>query len=229
MRTSRRVFSLRLVGTGLASGLGLPFARAQGWPAEGVNYIRLAEPVPSGTPGKTEVIEFFWYECPHCYAFEPALDAWSKRLPDDVAFRRVPVWFREEPFGPQQRLFYALESLGLVETMHRRVFSAIHNNHVSLRKPEEIADFMLKNGVDVMKFMAAYASFAVQAKAQQARQTAAAYKIDAVPAMGIQGRYYTTGSLANAGLPRDRSAGVNERMLGVCDALIARARQGGKT
>ncbi len=227
MTLTRRHFSASLLGAGLGTTLA-GAALAQSAPTEGVNYIRLADAVPAAAAGKIEVIEFFWYECPHCNAFEPALDAWAKRLPDDVAFRRVPVWFREEPFGPQQRLFYALDSLGLVETMHRRVFSAIHNDHVMLRKPEEIAAFMLKNGVDVMKFMAAYASFSVQAKAQQARQTAAAYKIDAVPAMGVQGRYYTNGGLASAGAPRERASSVNERMLGVCDALIERVRRGGK-
>jgi thiol:disulfide interchange protein DsbA len=97
--------------------------RAQpGSPTEGVHYVRLAEPAPAGSPGKIEVIEFFWYECPHCNAFEPALDAWAKRQPDDVAFRRVPVWFREEPFSTQQRLFYTLEALGVLPTLHRKVF-----------------------------------------------------------------------------------------------------------
>ena len=175
--------------------------------------------------GKIEVIEFFWYECPHCNAFEPALDAWSKRLPDDVAFRHVPVWFREEPFSAQQRVFYAIETLGLVPTLHRKVFAAIHNDHFRLRTPEDIAAFALKNGVDPMQFMAAYNSFAVQTKAQQARQTASAYKIDSVPAMGVHGRYYTNGVLANAATP----GGSNDRMLGVVDALIVKARQGAKT
>jgi len=174
------------------------------------------------------VIEFFWYECPHCNAFEPALEAWSKRLPSDVSLRRVPVFFREEPFGPQQRLYYAIEALGLVEPLHRRVFSAIHNDHLPMRRPEDMAAFMSKNGVDREKFRAAFDSFTVQAKAMQARQTAAAYKIDAVPAMGVQGRYYTNGGLASSGAPKDRAANVNKRMLGVCDALIERVRRGGK-
>ena len=136
-----------------------------------MNYIRLAQPVPTAAAGKIEVIEFFWYECPHCNAFEPALEAWAKQLPDDVAFRRVPVWFREEPFSAQQRLYYALESMGLLPTLHRKVFYAIHNERMRLRTPDDIAAFATKNGVDPMKFIAAYNSFAVQAKSQQARQT----------------------------------------------------------
>ncbi|MEP6740511.1 MAG: thiol:disulfide interchange protein DsbA/DsbL [Caldimonas sp.] len=226
MTLTRRDFSTRLLGAGLAGSLGAPAALAQGAPVEGVNYVRLTQPLPVA-PGKIEVIEFFWYECPHCNAFEPALEAWSKKLPQDVVLRRVPVWFREEPFSAQQRIYYALETLGLVNTLHRRVFYAIHDDHTRLRSPEEISAFMAKNGVDAQKFMAAYNSFAVQAKALQARQVAEAYRIDAVPAMGVQGRYYTNGSLANANGTANTPAGSNDRMLGVVDVLIAKARQPG--
>ena len=221
MRFTRRDFSACLVSAGLGSAL--PVARAQAGPTEGVHYVRLADPAPAPTGGKIEVIEFFWYECPHCNAFEPALDGWSQRLVDDVVFRRVPVWFREEPFGPQQRLFYTLETLGLVPTLHRKVFQAIHGERTRLRTAEDMAAFALKNGVDPVAFMTTYNSFGVQTKAQQARQTASAYKIDAVPALGVQGRYYTNGNLAGTGLP----PGPIDRMLGVVDALIAKVRQGG--
>jgi protein dithiol oxidoreductase (disulfide-forming) len=224
MTLTRRDFSGRLLGAGFGGILPAAAAHAQGGPVEGVHYVRLAQPVPTAVAGKIEVIEFFWYECPHCNAFEPALDAWSRRLPDDVAFRRVPVWFREEPFTAQQRVFYALETMGLVPTLHRKVFAAIHNDHYRLRTPEDIAAFALKNGVDPLKFMAAYNSFPVQTKVQQARQTASAYKIDSVPAMGVQGRYYTTGALANAASP----GGSNDRMLAVVDALIVKVRQTAK-
>jgi thiol:disulfide interchange protein DsbA len=223
MSLTRRHFSACLLGSGTASVLpGRAFAQSA--PIEGVNYVRLAEPVPRAVAGKIEVIEFFWYECPHCNAFEPALDAWAKRAPDDVAFRRVPVWFREDPFGPQQRLFFTLETLGLLPTLHRKVFAAIHGDRTRLRTAEDLAAFALVNGVDPLKFMATYNSFAVQSKSEQARQTAAAYKIDAVPAMGVHGRYYTNGDLANAGLPQGSTA----RMLAVVDVLVARVRQGSK-
>jgi thiol:disulfide interchange protein DsbA len=224
MPLTRRDFSHRLLGAGLAGALATPAIAAQSAPVEGVHYVRLAEPAPAGVPGKIEVIEFFWYECPHCNAFEPALDAWAKRQPEDVAFRRVPVWFREEPFSAQQRLFYALEALGALPTLHRKVFFAIHVEHTRLRTPEDLAAFALRNGIDPLKFMAAYNAFGVQSKSLQARQTAAAYKIDAVPAMGVQGRYYTYGTLANAGA----AAGSNERMLDVVDALVAKVRQGSR-
>ncbi len=222
MTFTRRDFSAGLLGAGFGSVLPLP-ALAQA-ATEGVHYIRLAEPVAAAAAGKIEVIEFFWYECPHCHAFEPALEAWTKRQGDDVAFRRVPVWFREEPFSAQQRLFYALEALGLVPTLHRKVFQAIHTERTRLRTAEDIAAFALKNGVDPVNLMTTYNSFGVQSKSQQARQTASAYKIDAVPAMGVQGRYYTNGNLANTGLP----PGSVDRMLSVVDALVARVRQGSR-
>jgi thiol:disulfide interchange protein DsbA len=223
MAITRRALC-RLLGAAVGSA-ALPAVVAQPRaPAEGVHYVRLAEPVPAGPPGKIEVIEFFWYECPHCNAFEPSLEAWLKRQPEDIAFRRVPVWFREEPFSAQQRLFYALEALGVLATLHRKVFYAIHGEHVRMRTAEDFSAFALKNGIDPLKFIDAYNSFGIQSKSLQARQTASAYKIDAVPAMGVQGRYYTNGTLASAG-----TAGASvDRMLGVVDVLTAKVRQGNR-
>ena len=214
----RRDFSTSLLssGAGLAALGWLTPAHAQGGPVEGTHYVRLSQPVPAGPAGKIEVIEFFWYGCPHCNAFEPTLEPWVKQLPADVAFHRVPVAFSAEPFVAHQRIFYALDSLGLVAAMHRKVFYAIHNDRLRLDKPADISAFMGRNGVDAAKFMQAYDSFAVQAKGKQATQQAAAYKIDGVPAIGIQGRYYTSGSLA----------GTNEKALAVADVLIQRVRKG---
>ena len=174
MNMKRREFSLSLLAAGL--GNALP-AAAQGgaWPVEGTNYVRLSQPVPVSAPaGKIETIEFFWYGCPHCNAFEPTLDAWQKSLPPDVFFRRVPVAFSEEPYGTHQKIFYALDALGLIPTMHRKVFYAIHGERVRMRTPEDFTAFALKNGVDPLKFIEAYNSFGVQSKALQARQIASA-------------------------------------------------------
>ena len=224
MTFSRRDFSAGLLGAGLASALPRA-ARAQAAPTEGVHYIRLAEPVAAATAGKIEVIEFFWYECPHCNAFEPALDAWTKRVPDDVAFRRVHVYFREEPFGPQQRLYYTLETLGLVPTLHRKVFQLIHAQRARLRTPEDMSAFALTNDLDPVKFMSVYNSPAVLARSQRGRQIANGYGVDGVPSMGVQGRYFTNGTLANGGV----AGGANERMLAVVDALLIQLRQTPRT
>jgi thiol:disulfide interchange protein DsbA len=218
MNIERRQFSAALVGTGLgAAGFGLTGpAAAQGGPVEGTHYVRLSQPVPAAGGGKVEVIEFFWYGCPHCNAFEPTLDAWAKRLPADVAFRRVPVAFRDEPFGAHQRIYYALEAMGQLEAVHRKVFYAIHNERARLDKPADIAAFMKKNGLDDAKFLDVYNSFSVQTKCRQAKQLSEAYKIDGVPAIGVQGRYYTSVGLA----------GSPDRALAVTDFLIQQARKG---
>ena len=214
----RREFSTTLLGAG-AAALALPGrAQAQGAPIEGRQYVRLSQPVPvSAEPGKIEVIDFFWYGCPHCNAFEPTLEAWVKQLPADVAFRRVPVAFSAEPFTAHQRIFYALDSLGLIPAMHRKVFYAIHGERLRLDQPAEISAFMAKNGVDAARFMEAYNSFGTQAKLRQANQLVDGYKIDGVPALGIQGRFYTSGTLA----------GDNPRALAVTDYLVQQLRKHG--
>jgi thiol:disulfide interchange protein DsbA len=214
---NRRDFSAQLIaaGMGAAATSLMTSAQAQaGAPVEGTHYVKLNQPVQV-PPGKIEVIEFFWYGCPHCNAFEPALDAWQKRLPADVNFKRVPVAFREEPFTAHQKIYYALDTMGLIPAMHRKVFYAIHNERQRLDKPAEIAAFMQKNGVDSAKFLETFNSFGVQTKARQAKQLAEAYKIDGVPAIGVQGRYFTSGTLA----------GSSEGALLVTDHLIQKVRK----
>ena len=210
----RRDFSNSMLGLGLgATALSLP-AWAQGAPIEGKDYVRLSQPQPV-PPGKIEVLEFFWYGCPHCNAFEPALEAWAKKLPPDIAFRRVPVAFRDEPFVAHQKIFYTLEAMGQVEVMHRKVFYAIHNDRARLDKVADISAFMAKNGIDGAKFTELFNSFSVQTKATQARRLSEAYRIDGVPALGVHGRYYTSGTLA----------GSTQRSLLVADHLIGLVRK----
>ncbi len=207
----RRDFSTSLIGLGLGAGataLALP-AHAQGNPVEGKDYVRLAQPQPV-PPGKIEVLEFFWYGCPHCNAFEPILEPWAKKLPADVSFRRVPVAFRDEPFVAHQKIYYTLEAMGQLDAMHRKVFYAIHNDRQRLDKPADIAAFMTKSGVDGAKFAQLFDSFSVQTKANQARKLAEAYRIDGVPALGVHGRFYTSGSVAGS---LDRALQVTEYLI----------------
>ena len=213
----RREFSAGALAAGLTLGITSFGVHAQAGPVEGQQYVRLARPQPVATPGKIEVIEFFWYGCPHCYEFEPMLEAWVKKLPPDVVLRRVPVAFRDEPFTAHQKIFYALEALGQVDAMQMKVFNAIHRDHNRMDKPAEIAAFMQKNGIDSAKFLDLYNSFGVQTKTRQARTLAEEYKIDGVPALGINGHYYTSGSLA----------GSLERSLAVADFLIQKSRKAG--
>jgi len=212
----RREFSAGTACTLLAAGAGLPaLARAQSKPEDGREYKTLDKRVPSEAPaGKIEVVEFFWYSCPHCNAFEPQLEAWSKRLPPDVVLRRVPVAFRDD-FVPQQRLFYALEAMGKLEELHRKVFQAIHVDKQPTNKEDLILAWAEKNGLDKAKFKEAYNSFAVSTKARKATQLQDAFKVEGVPALGIAGRWYTDGSMA----------GHMGKALQVAEYLIGQARQ----
>ena len=212
---NRRDFTtLSLAAVG---ALGLPaIASAQGGPVEGRHYVKLQQKQPTQDPKKIEVIEFFWYGCPHCHAFEPMLEAWVKKLPPDVNFRRMPVAFREVPFVLHQKLYFALETMGLVEQMHRKVFNAMHVDHNPLNTPEAVGDFVAKNGIDRAKFLDTMNSFGVAGKAKQAAALSAGYKIDGTPALGINGGYYTSGTLA----------GSNEVALQVTDWLVAQSRKG---
>ena len=197
----RRDFSVAFgaAAAAAASALSMSDALAQATlkrPEPGVDYLVLEKRAPVEAPaGKIEVVEFFWYNCPHCNAFEPALDAWIKRLPKDVAIRRVPVSFRDD-FVPQQRLFYAIEAMGLTEKLHNKIFTAIHGEKQQLNKSDAIADWVAKQGVDKAKFLEQYNSFTVSTKATRATQLQNTYKVEGVPALGIAGRFYTDGTLA---------------------------------
>lgn len=213
---NRRDFTTLFAGSSLA-GLLLPASvRAQGAPVEGKDYLKLSQRQPTQDPKRLEVVEFFWYGCPHCHSFEPALQAWVEKLPPEVNFRRLPVAFREVPFVLHQKLYFALEALGLVDQLHNKVFVAMHIERNPLNTPESIGSFVAKNGVDKAKFLDTMNSFGVQGKAKQAAALSAGYRIDGTPALGIDGRYTTSGSMA----------GSNERALAVTDYLMAQSRKG---
>ena len=194
-------------------------ALAQGKPpVDGVDFLTLDKPASvESAPGKVEVVEFFWYSCPHCNAFEPMLEAWVEKLPRQVSFRRVPVMFRPN-FEPQQRLYYALEAMGKLPELHKKVFHAIHTERQSLDTAELIGAWVAKQGLDRNKFMEQYNSFPVVTKVRRASQLQEQYKVDGVPSMGVAGRYFTSGSLA----------GSMPRVLQVVDHLVAQAARGAK-
>jgi thiol:disulfide interchange protein DsbA len=162
---------------------------------EGFDYRVLPIPQPIEVKGKVEVIEFFWYGCPHCYDFEPELTAWIKRQPKDVILRRVPVAFRDD-FMPHSQLFYALETMGKGDALNEKVMYAMHKENKRLMNENEIADWVATQGIDRNTFLATYRSFAVVSKARAAKQLADAYRIDGVPTIVMQGRYVTSPSIA---------------------------------
>lgn len=214
---NRREFSVGAACTVALASLGLPgslLAQSRK-PEEGTDYLELGKRVPvDAVAGKVEVIEFFWYSCPHCNSFEPKLVEWIKKLPADVSMRRVPVAFRDD-FVPQQRLYYVLEAMGKLDELHGRVFTAIHAERQPLNKEDLILAWAEKQGLDRAKFKELYNSFSISAKARRATQVQDAYKVQGVPAIGIAGRYYTDGTLA----------GNMDRALQVTDYLVAETRK----
>jgi thiol:disulfide interchange protein DsbA len=202
--------------TGLAS-LSSTNALAQRKPPEaGQDYKALAQRAPVEAPaGKIEVVEFFWYNCTHCNAFEPSLSEWVRKLPKFVAFRRVPRRFADNEIA-QQQLYYALEAMGLIEKLHTKVFAAIHVEKQQLNTPTAITDWVAKQGVNKAEFTKQFESFTAISKANKAKQLQDAYQIEGVPALGVAGRFIT-----DAGM-----AGGNARALQVVDALVESVRKG---
>ncbi len=216
----RRDFSLAAIGAATAAGLPLA-VQAQGptaakKPVEGTDYLSLDKRVPTdvGT-GKIELIEFFWYSCPHCSAFEPQFAAWKKAAPKDVVVQRVPVRFRDD-FEAQQRAYYVFESLGIVDAMHGKLFHAIHNERQQLSTGAALASWADKNGLPEKKFLETFNSFGVASKARRATQVQEAFKVQGVPALGVAGRFYTDGSLTQ----------TMDRALQVAEYLIGEVRRG---
>lgn len=215
-QVNRRNFSAALIGAGFGAGT-LPLAApasAQGVaPVEGKQFVRVDPPVAASAAGKVEVIEFFSYACPHCSALEPFVAAWAAKLPPTVAFHRVPVLFlmNNENFA---RIYYALESMGQVDAMQRKVFAAVHVDRVPLDKPADIAAWMAKSGIDGPKFLDQFNSFSVASSVKRAKKLMADYKIDSVPSIAVQGRYLTSPS----------QAGGLQETLTVTDYLIQRTR-----
>ena len=207
----------------LAASAGLPlWAFGQGpaptkpAPQEGIEYVTLEKRVPAeSNDGKIEVIEFFWYSCPHCNAFEPRFAQWIKSAPKDVVVRRVPVRFRDD-FEPQQRMFYTLEAMGKLEALHVKLFTAIHGDKQKLDTFDTLSAWAVKNGLDKAKFTEVFNSFGVATKARRATQLQEAFKVQGVPSLGVAGRFYTDGSLASN----------MESALTVTEYLIGQVRKG---
>ncbi len=183
---------------------------------EGFDYRVLPIAQPIDAKGKVEVIEFFWYGCPHCYEFEPELKGWIKRQNKDVVFKKVPIAFREE-LMPHSQLFYALETLGKGDTLNDKVMFAMHRENKRLLNENEIVDWVAAQGVDRNAFLAAYRSFAVLSKARAANQLGNAYRIDGVPTVAVQGKYITSPSIAGS-----RAKAVN-----IMDFLVNKVRKDG--
>ena len=221
----RREFSISAATLAATAGLSTTAAHAQGQPPrEGADYLTLDKPAPTEAAGKIEVVEFFWYSCPHCNRFEPQLEEWAKKLPKDVVLRRAPIAFRPD-FEPQQRLYFVLEAMNKVEELHKKVFYAIHVEKQALNTLPLIADWIEKQGIDKAKFTDAYNSFPVATKSRKATLLQDAYKVDGVPALGVAGKYYTSASVAQS---MERALVVTDHLVGVVRATMPAAKPAAK-
>ena len=186
---------------------------AQAAEAPAAPYVELSNPVPVAAPGKIEVVELFWYGCPHCYAFEPVINPWVEKLPSDVNFVRIPAMFGG-PWDAHGQMFLTLEAMGVEHKVHAAVFEAIQKQHKKLLTPEEMAEFLATQGVDKDKFLATFNSFAIKGKVVQAKELAKKYEITGVPTMVVNGKYrFDIGS-----------AGGTEQALKLADKLVDQER-----
>ncbi|MDP2834024.1 MAG: thiol:disulfide interchange protein DsbA/DsbL [Pseudomonadota bacterium] len=181
----------------------------------GKDYVEVPTQPTSVKRGQVEVLEFFWYRCPHCFHLEPELNAWTKKLPKNVVFKRVPGVLNES-WMPLTRAYYALEATGLLEKLHDDVFHAIHVEGIDLNPPGAFLDWAAKKGADRKKLADAYNSFAVDAKAMRAQQMTRALKLTGVPAFVVSGKYSTSAYLT----------GGNPQTFKVLDELIEMESKG---
>ncbi len=166
----------------------------------GARYTELNPPQPTiGEGNKIEVVEFFWYGCPHCYSIEPLVEKWQKTLPPDAVFRFLPAAFNAR-WAHDAAIFYTFEALGVLDKVHRPFFDAIHLNHLRTDDPKALDEWVSKQGIDPKKFEETLKSFSVQAKTRRAAQLTATYKIDGTPAFAVAGRY--TISAEQGGTPQ---------------------------
>jgi thiol:disulfide interchange protein DsbA len=170
--------------------LALP---AQAQALAGGDYALVDPAVPSDTPAKIEVIEFFSYGCPHCSDLNPHASKWAAKLPADVVLRRIPVGFGNPYYQIMARLYYALEAIGEVKRLDQAVFTAIHDKGLKLIDDKSILEWVTAQGVDAKTFSDAYNSFGVISKTKRADQISQAAKIRGVPALVVDGRYMVTG------------------------------------
>ncbi len=181
---------------------------------EGVQYQKIATPQPTTSDDKIEVLEMFWYGCPHCYHLEPILNAWRKHLPEDVAFVRIPA-----VLGPSwellARAYYTAQALGVLDKIHEPLFDHIHKERKAIRNVADLKAFFEQQGVSGEDFDKTYKSFAVVMDTNRAREAHERYGVTGVPTLIVDGKYRTSASLA----------GGNEKMLEVVDYLVAKERK----
>ncbi len=176
---------------------------------EGQHYQRVVPQQPTRTGDKIEVLEIFWYGCPHCYSFEPYVQDWLKTKDDDVEFRRLPGVFRDE-WVPHARAYYTAQTLGVLDAIHVPLFEALHLDGRRVFNQAELADFFEKHGIAKVEFNKIYDSFSIDGKTRHAMLMSREYGISGVPAVIINGKYRASAT----------SAGNFAKLLKLVDQLV---------
>ncbi|MGR8933703.1 MAG: thiol:disulfide interchange protein DsbA/DsbL [Gammaproteobacteria bacterium] len=187
----------------------LTVATSVSYAAQGPGYEPLAAAQPTQNPDKVEVIEFFWYGCPHCYDFEPLLEAWTKTLPANVEFIRQPAVF-SDLWGKHAKVYFVAEALGVVDKVHREIFDTVQQDKGNLTTEDSVVKFFSTHGIPEADVRNAYNSFLVDTKMRQAQAAAPRYGITGVPAVIVNGKYLVNG----------KTAGSHEKMIEVMNLLI---------
>jgi len=195
-------------------------------PEVGKEYQILAQPQQTDSPGKIEVTEFFFYSCPHCNVLDPFITEWVKKQGTAISFKRVPVDFGQGQ-QPLQRMYFTLEAMGKLEELHARIFHAIHaeRQFAFLRTDQDLLNFAVKNGVDKDKYLEISKSFAIESKMRRAQSMQAAYKIDGVPTLFVDGHYMTSPSVVMNASPGMSEVDGAKNALLVLDALVLKAQK----
>ncbi len=186
-KTTVLLFTVLMLLAGLARADSAP-----GQWVEGEHYFRVPAPQPVDTGDKIEIRELFWYGCPHCAHLQPELDRWlANGLPDNAEFVLMPAILRKS-WAPHARIFYAFRDAGVVDKVHSRFFSAIHDQKKAFPDAESIAEFVAENGGSGADFLKAYRSFSVDAEVRRAAELSRAYGVTGVPAIVVDGKYRTS-------------------------------------
>ncbi len=183
-------------------------------PVAGTHYKLIQPPQPTQIASKIEVVEVFWYGCPHCNDLEPILKEWLSSKPEDVLFRRVPAVFRDS-WEPHAKAYYAAEALGVADKVNGPIFDAIHKENKKLDDVNALSEVVAAQGVDKAKFKEAFEAFATKTKVVQGVDATKRYGVMGVPAMVVNGKYLVTA----------KTAGSNEAMLRVVSALVDKERK----